>query len=96
MDHSVWETGFRRDAENGNRDGRAPRNRSGVSAERRKCDRNLRWRLSAESRYAENRMPQGQLVAPKSDEGRRVAWLGARCWAMTEIGLVALKSHESG
>jgi hypothetical protein len=35
--HSVWETGFRRDAENGDRDGRAPHsNRSGVSAERRK------------------------------------------------------------
>jgi len=24
LNHSVWETGFRRDAENGNRDGRAP------------------------------------------------------------------------
>jgi len=33
----------------------------------------------------EIRMPQGQLVAPKSDEGGRVAWLGARGWAMTEI-----------
>jgi hypothetical protein len=32
-------------------------------------------------------MPQGQRVAPKSDEGGRVAWLGARCWAMTEIKL---------
>jgi hypothetical protein len=33
----------------------------------------FRWRLSAESRYAEIRMPPGQLVAPKSDEGGRVA-----------------------
>ena len=53
--------------------------RGGVSAERRKCDGNFRWRLSAESRYAEIRMPQGQ----------RVAWRGARGWAMTEIKLGA-------
>jgi len=32
-------------------------------------------------------MPQGQLVAPKSDEGGRGAWRGARCLAMTEIKL---------
>jgi hypothetical protein len=34
--------------------------------------------------------------ATQSDEGGRVAWLGARSLAMTEIRLVALKSHESG
>jgi hypothetical protein len=28
--------------------------------------------------------------------GQRGAWLGARGWAMTEIRLAALKSHESG
>src|ERR1017187_5764961 len=30
--HSVWETGFRRDAENGNRDGRAPQQKPSCAA----------------------------------------------------------------
>ncbi|MGB8370679.1 MAG: hypothetical protein WCF71_15440, partial [Verrucomicrobiia bacterium] len=43
-----------------------PSRRSGVSAERRIPCRELKWRLSAESRYAKTafRMPLGQLVAP--------------------------------
>jgi hypothetical protein len=68
--------------------GGQPSRRSGVSAERRKPCRELVWRLSAESRYAK---PQSE--CRRGNGSRR---LGARSLAMTEIRLVALKSHESG